>query len=155
MHIQGRTAAFARLAGGAFIAAVSATLLSAQSGDKPANDKERRPSPSVRASPAISFSPARVHATAELKGGANDYEDFYCAGVEWEWGDGTTSETVQDCTPYAAGESEIKRRYIADHTYRSSGRFRVVFKLKRGNRVLTSSNTLVQVRPGIREGLGQ
>ena len=48
----------------------------------------------MRASPTIGFSPARMVLTAELKGGADDYEDFYCASVEWEWGDDTRSESA-------------------------------------------------------------
>ena len=57
--------------------------------------------------------------TAEIKGGANDYEDFYCASVEWEWGDDTKSESKADCDPYEAGKSEIKRRFVMEHTFRS------------------------------------
>jgi hypothetical protein len=120
-----------------------------------ASDKNRRPTVTLRASPAIAFSPARVNVTAELRGGADDYEDFYCPTIEWDWGDGTRSEARADCDPYEAGTSEIKRRYIADHTYRYGGQYRLTFRLKRENKVLGSSNASVQIRPGVRDIYGQ
>ena len=82
-------------------------------------DQNKKPSINVRANPPVGFSPLRVVVTAELKGGANDYEDFYCASVEWEWGDDTKSESKTDCDPYEAGKSEIKRRFVQEHTFRS------------------------------------
>ena len=74
--------------------------------------------------------PLRVVFTAEITGGANDHEDFYCAKIEWEWGDGSTSSFAYDCDPYEPGKSEIRRRFIADHTYNNPGRVDVVFRLK-------------------------
>ena len=152
MQRTGRTAAIAWLAGGTIIAMMSTTRLAAQSGDKPANDKDRRPSPSVRASPAISFSPARVHATAELKGGANDYEEYYCPAVVWAWGDGTESENSTDCAPYEAGKSEIKRRFTVQHVFPRAGMYRVTFRLKRHSKAVGFATVNVQIRPGLREG---
>ena len=114
-------------------------------------DKMRRPKLSLRANPAISFSPSRVYFTAELRGGADDYEQFYCPTVEWDWSDGTQSETTQDCEPYEAGKSEIKRRYSAFHVFEYAGRYNVSLRLKRNNRVLVASNTSIQVRPGARD----
>lgn len=118
------------------------------------NADDKKPQVAMRASPAISFSPARVVVTAEIRGGANDAEEIYCPAVEWEWGDGTTSEAQNDCQPYEAGRSEIKRRYTAEHTFTTAGRYRVVFRLKRNNKTVLASNTSVQVRPGVREGWG-
>lgn len=40
-----------------------------------------KPSISVKASPSVGFSPARVVITVEIKGGPNDYQDFYCPAV--------------------------------------------------------------------------
>lgn len=111
-------------------------------------DKDQRPKVTVRASPPISFTPARVNFTIELKGGAEDYEEFYCPTVMWEWGDGTESEAAQDCAPFQAGTSTIKRRYSATHEYRESGRFTVVAHLKRERKTVVSTNTTVTVRPG-------
>ena len=116
------------------------------------SDKKAKPSVSVRASPTIGFSPARMVLTAELKGGADDYEDFYCASVEWDWGDDTKSESRADCEPYEAGKSEIKRRFVIDHTYNFSGDYRVQFRLKQKNKVVGSGSADVKIRPGIRDG---
>ena len=54
-----------------------------------ANDKKA--SISLKATPAIGFSPARIVVTAEVRGGPNDSEELYCASVEWIWGDDTRS----------------------------------------------------------------
>ena len=113
-------------------------------------DKDQRPAITVRASPTFSFAPARIVLKAELKGGADDFEDYYCAAVEWDWDDGTVSEASQDCEPYEAGKSEIKRRYTVEHVYRLAGRYRVQFKLKRQDKVIAAANTTVEVRPGVR-----
>ena len=75
----------------------------------------------MRASPPVGFPPLRVVVTAEVKGGANDFQDFYCASVEWDWGDGTKSQSQIDCDPYEPGKSEIKRRYVEEHTFRGTG----------------------------------
>ena len=66
----------------------------------------------------VSVSPARVVLTAEIVGGANDFEEFYCPTIEWDWGDGTQSESSSDCAPYEAGKSEIKRRFTVEHLFR-------------------------------------
>src|SRR5580765_877471 len=95
-----------------------------------ASDKDKRPKISVKANPAMGISPARVVASADLTGGANDYEEFYCPSIEWDWGDETKSTTSADCDPYEAGKSEIKRRFSADHVYRLAGEYRIQFRLK-------------------------
>src|SRR4029079_15374729 len=64
------------------------------------NGKEqdaKKPKLTLKAQPAISMSPARVVVTAERMGGADDYEDFYCPTVAWDWGDETQSESTSDC----------------------------------------------------------
>jgi hypothetical protein len=117
-------------------------------------DKEvKKPSLSVKASPTVAFAPARVKAVAELKGGPNDYEHFYCAGVEWDWGDGTTSGSSTDCEPYEAGKSEIQRRFSKDHEFQQAGNFRIQVRLMRRNKALTSAGITVQVRPGLRDAI--
>jgi hypothetical protein len=117
-------------------------------------EKDRKPKLSLRANPAISFSPSRVYFSAELRGGPDDFEEYYCPAVEWDWGDGMQSEANQDCEPYESGKSEMKRRYSAMHVYQYSGRFTVVLRLKRNNKVVVASNTSVQVRPGVRDMMG-
>jgi hypothetical protein len=39
-----------------------------------------------------------------------------------------------DCEPYDAGKSEIKRRYTVEHRYQESGRFKIILRLKKGER---------------------
>ena len=110
-----------------------------------------KPSISVKASPVVAFSPARVVVTADIKGGPNDYQDFYCATVEWWWGDGTTSNQTVDCEPYEAGKSEFKRHFTVDRVFQSSGDFRVEFRLKKKDKVIAVGSTMVKIRPGVRE----
>jgi hypothetical protein len=117
-----------------------------------ASDKDKaKPSISVKASPTVAFSPARVVVTADIKGGPNDYEEFYCAGIEWWWGDGTVSNQTADCDPYEAGKSEIKRHFTIDRVFQSSGDFRVEFRLKKKDKVIAVGSTMVKIRPGVRE----
>jgi len=131
------------------------TGLSAQKNGKDGKDKDQkedvRPKVTLRATPIIAMAPARVVLTAELTGGANDFEDFYCAAVEWEWGDGTKSESASDCAPYEPGKSEIKRRFTVEHVFRV-GNHRVMFHLKRHEKFVGSATVQIQVRPGLRDG---
>lgn len=115
-------------------------------------DKKAKPTVSVKVSPIIGFSPARMVLTADLKGGADDYEEFYCASVEWDWGDDTRSESKTDCEPYEAGKSEIKRHFTIDHTFNFAGDYRVEFRLKQKSKVVGRGSADVKVRPGIRDG---
>ena len=89
---------------------------------------------------------------AELKGGADDSEEFYCPTVEWEWGDGTTSSAEADCNPYEAGKSQIKRRYTVEHQFRNAGGFKISLRLKKGSKVTAMANAVVQVRAGLGPG---
>ena len=141
-----------------------AVTISAHAPVEPAQNK--KPSINLKANPPVGFTPLRVVLTAEIKGGANDFEDFYCADVEWDWGDDTKSESKADCDPYEPGKSEIKRRYVQEHTYRAttlsgsvgggidaSGaergvQYRVRFLLKQKNKTVGSGQTVVEVRPG-------
>jgi hypothetical protein len=134
----------------------AALVAAAQKPDKDAKDKDgdgRRPKLSLKAQPVISMSPSRVVLTAELIGGANDFEEFYCPTVEWDWGDGTQSESTSDCEPYEAGKSEIKRRFTVSHVFRA-GMFKVSLRLKRRDKAVTSATVSIQVRPGIRDNGG-
>jgi hypothetical protein len=97
----------------------------------------------------MGMSPIRVVVTADIAGVANDNEEFYCPSVEWEWGDDTRSTNTADCDPYIAGKSEIKRRFVADHVYQSSGEYRVQFRLKKKDRTIGAGSTAVRVRPGL------
>ncbi len=114
-------------------------------------DENKKPSLSLKATPPIAFSPARIRVVADIRGGADDYQEYYCAGIEWDWGDGTISENAQDCDPYEAGKSTIRRRFSAEHTYRQAGNYKVFFRLKRKDKTVGATSASVQVRPGLRD----
>jgi hypothetical protein len=109
----------------------------------------KKASLSLKAAPAVSFAPARVVVVAEIKGGPEDSEEFYCPTVEWEWGDDTVSTAEADCDPYSAGKSAIKRRYTIEHRFKNPGGFKIILRLKKGTKVIATANTLVQVRAGL------
>ena len=114
-----------------------------------ADDKPKRPKLSVKANPAMAISPARVVASADISGGPDDFEEYYCAAVEWDWGDDTRSNNSADCDPYEAGKSQIKRRFTADHTYRMAGDYRIQFRLKKKDKPIAAATTSVKIKPGL------
>lgn len=116
--------------------------------EKKDEKKNEKPKITIRATPPLSFTPAKVRVAVDLTGGDDDYEDFYCVTAEWEWGDGTRSEKTSDCEPYQAGKSEITRRYTAEHTYHFPEDYRIDFRLKRKNKTVASVRTTVKIRPG-------
>lgn len=140
---------------GSLVAIACAALLAASPAAAP-QDKETRkkPSVSIKTSPSFGFAPLRVVVTAELKGGSSDLEELYCAEVEWVWGDDTRFESEQDCEPYVAGKSEIKRRYVVSHTYQTGGTYQLEFYLKQKDKRVLGGKTTINVRPGLRDGIG-
>jgi len=118
-------------------------------------DDDKRPSLALKVTPPLGFSPLRVRATIDVRGGPDDSIDFYCPSIAWDWGDGTVSETSEDCDPYQEGTSTIRRRFAADHTFQQGGAYRVTFRLKQKNRVVSSASTNVQVRAGVRDDFGR
>jgi hypothetical protein len=114
-----------------------------------ADDKAKRPKISVKANPAMAISPARVVASADITGGPDDFEEFYCAAVEWDWGDDTHSNTSADCDPYEPGKSQFKRRFTSDHTYRTAGDYRIQFRLKKKDKAIAAGATSVKIKPGL------
>ena len=117
--------------------------------------ESEKPSLSLRATPPAGFSPLHVRVVADLRDGSDDYEEFYCATVEWDWGDGTISERSTDCDPYEAGKSTIQRRFRADHIYRQSGRHRIFFRLKQKTRQVAATGTNIEVRRGMGDRFGR
>lgn len=117
--------------------------------------ENRKPSLAIRATPPVGFTPLRVRAAVDVRDGSNDYADFYCATVEWDWGDGTMSENSSDCDPYEAGKSTIQRRFSAEHIYRQGGAYRIFFRLKQKTKLVASVSTNVTVRSGAGEGFGR
>jgi hypothetical protein len=110
-----------------------------------------RPKAELRVNPAVIFPPARIVVTLELKEGANDFQEYYCPKIEWIWGDGTESESSEDCDPYEAGKSEIRRRYTSDHNYRSdpmggNTTFEVIVRMKQGSKIVLSQRQTIRVQ---------
>lgn len=131
------------------VALVSDNALGAQrDGD------DKKPSLSLRATPPVGFSPLRVRLVVDVKGGSDDYAEFYCPRIEWDWGDGTVSGNSEDCDPYQPGKSTIKRRYSTEHIFRQPNTFQVFFRLKQRDRVIAAASANVQVRPGVRDEFG-
>jgi hypothetical protein len=115
--------------------------------DSKDRDSDKKPKLTLKAQPMISMSPSKVTLRAELIGGANDYQEYYCPTVEWDWGDGTHSESTSDCEPYEPGKSEIKRRFTVEHVFRA-GYYQVAFRLKRRDKAIASATATVQVQGG-------
>jgi hypothetical protein len=132
---------------GCIAAAVSLAAAGAQKDSKDA----KKPAITIRVAPAISFSPARIVITAELRGGTPEDPDLYCPEIEWDWGDGTKSESTENCEPYEDGKSTVKRRWTITHTFQTQGMYRVQLRLKRGTKTIAAGNNTVQVKPGVRD----
>ena len=133
----------------AVILAFSAVLIIPFNALQAREQGNKKPSLSLKATPAVSFAPARIVLVAEVKGGTNDSEEFYCPTVEWEWGDLTSSTAEADCEPYESGKSEIKRRYTVEHQFKNPGAFKVILRLKKGTKIIAQANTQIQVRAGL------
>lgn len=131
--------------------ALAAALCAGPAWSAQRENQDKKPSLSLKANPPVGFSPLHVRALVDVRGGADDYSEFYCPSIEWDWGDGTISENSSDCDPYEAGKSTIRRRFAADHIYYQSGAFRAVFRLKQKNRAVAIASVNIQVRPGSRE----
>ena len=110
--------------------------------------QDDRPELSLRARPQVAFAPAEISFTGSLRGGPDDHEDFYCLSAEWNWDDGTRSESIFDCEPYEPGVSEIRRRFSRRHTFNRDGRFEVRLSLKRRDDVVESTSTNIVVQGG-------
>ena len=114
------------------------------------NASDKRPQLKLIARPPLGMAPLKVVLTGDLIGGPNDSEEFYCPTVQWEWGDGTQSESTVDCDPYEPGKSEIKRRWTVEHVFRP-GQYHVVLRLKKRDKAITQATVSLEVRPGLRD----
>lgn len=130
------------------IASASAVLVAQQ---KDGKEPERRPKVTLKAQPPVAVAPSRIVLTAELTGGSNDFEEYYCPAIEWEWGDDTKSESSFDCEPFEAGKSEIRRRFTIEHQFRRSGYYKVYFRMKKSGKAVGTASVNITVRPGPRE----
>jgi hypothetical protein len=102
-----------------------------------------RPHLELRATPSTAFSPATVMVVARLVGG-DDSEEFYCPGLEWDWGDGSRSTREGDCAPYD-DETKMARLFSLRYRYREAGDFRVRLTLRRAGRTVASAGVSVRV----------
>ncbi len=118
------------LAGGAAVGAGSKT----ESG-KPRLD--------LRANPRMALPPVDVLLVAELKGGGA-IEEYYCPGLEWDWGDGSRSAEESDCPPFEAG-AEVQRFYTARHAYGTPGNYQVKLTMRRASRTVAVAEVPVIV----------
>lgn len=100
----------------------------------------------LRATNNLAFVPAEMLFTGRLRGGADDDEEYYCLSAEWDWDDGTISESTFDCEPYEPGASEIRRRFSRRHTFTRGGRYEVRLTLKRGGDIVASARTSIRVQ---------
>ena len=139
---------------GCLIVAVLVPVMAAHGAPANASDT-KKPSLTLKATPPLGFAPLKVRVAVDIKGGDDDYADFYCASIEWDWADGTTSGGSEDCSPYEPGKSTIQRRFTAEHTFREGGNYDVAFRLKQKSRVVGVSKVMVRVKSGIEEDFGQ
>jgi hypothetical protein len=137
-----------RRAGFTLAAVAAAFMASAHAVSAQRDSDDKKPSLSLKATPPLGFSPLRVRVAVEVRGGRDDDADFYCAGTEWDWGDGTISESSSDCEPYEAGKSVMKRFFSGEHVFRLGGQHKIVFRLKQKNKVVAAATANVQVRSG-------
>lgn len=143
-----------RRTAGLWSAAVALSALAtasavAQTPEAKPKSEPKRPSLSVKATPGTGMVPVRILVVAELKGGDDNFQDYYCPTIEWTWGDGTASEETKDCAPYEADKSLISRRYSVSHPYKRSGAYRIGFRLKNGDKVLAAATTVVRLLGGM------
>ncbi len=105
-----------------------------------------KPHLDLRASPRMAFPPVSVFLVAELKGGGSgaSAEDFYCPGLEWDWGDGSLSAEEGDCPPFQAG-AELQRFFTARHAYGAPGNYEVKLTMRRATRTVAVARVPVVV----------
>jgi len=115
---------------------------------KQENQDSKKPRLTLKAQPSTGQAPLRVTMLADLAGGANDLEEFYCATAIWDWGDGGSSEKSSDCEPYEKGKSEIRRRYTEEHTFRRGGYYRVYFALEKRDKEIVTGWINIAVQAG-------
>lgn len=108
----------------------------------------RKPRLDLRASPRFAYAPVHVLLIAELVGG-EDSEDFYCPGLEWQWGDGDRSFHEADCAPFDPG-MRLERLFTARHAYRAPGEYDARLTLRRAGRSVATATVWVRVLPGLR-----
>jgi hypothetical protein len=105
--------------------------------------KPRKPQLDLRASPRMAFPPVEILVTGQLKDGA-DLEEFYCPGLEWDWGDGTRSAHESDCEPYEPS-TPLVHLFTARHAYNAPGAYHVRLTLRRADRTVAAGSVAVMI----------
>ncbi len=106
------------------------------------------PELTLRASPQVGLAPLEILFIAQLRGGSDDYEEFYCAAIEWDWDDDTRSSTTPDCDPYEPGQSKIRRRFSIRHEFEYPGRYTIRVFLRKSGEVVATARTVLELRGG-------
>ena len=94
----------------------------------------------------VGLAPMRVSLSADLVGGADDDEEFYCPTIEWNWDDDTESASTFDCPSYQPGVTTIRRHFPVEHIFNETGDYHVSVQLIRRARELASADAEVSVR---------
>jgi hypothetical protein len=126
------------------MAASTAALSGHDNNEDTRAEKARRPAVVLRVDQNVGMAPMRVTLTADLIGGADDYQAFYCPAIEWDWGDGTESAASFDCQPYQPHISKIVRHFSVAHVF-EEGEYHVTFRLKRNEKELASTDAKLLV----------
>lgn len=122
---------------------------------KPAGkDKDNaKPVLSLRATPMMAFAPARISLSAQLKGVNQTDEDFYCPTIQWNWGDGTISESSSDCEPFQPNKSEIQHFFTVQHIYKLGGEYTVTLYLKKADKVVALASASLNISRALNEDI--
>ena len=130
------------------ITAMTAVIIAALASAGSAGDKPRKPRLDLRAAPRMAFSPVNVLVTAELTGGDNAIDDYYCPEIEWDWDDGGKSVHEADCPPFENGTTTIDRRFSQEHHYPRAGIYNVKASFKKSGNTFLATSIRVTVRAG-------
>ena len=131
------------------VAAAALLVLSGSLAAQSAGDRApERPRLILRALPSVAIAPARIVFVAEIQGGSDFFQEFYCPTIAWEWNDDTRSEATSDCEPFEESKTAIKRRYSKEHVFRREGPYKVYFHMKRKDKTIASASAVIQVQPG-------
>lgn len=128
---------------------ITALLFMANEQSHTSNSEQQsteRPSLSLRVRQEFNSRRGLVRASLEIRGGSDNYEEFYCPALEWDWGDDTFSEAKRDCEPYETDKSTIQRWFGAQHTYYESGVFKVTLRLKKRDQVVGFATSNIQIQ---------
>ena len=102
----------------------------------------KKPGLNVKVYPLIGFSPIGALVSAQLTG--EESQDFYCPGIEWNWGDGTKAYQESDCSPWE-GHEDYPRFWSKKHVY-GYGDYTITVNLQKSGKTLLAGTTFLQVR---------